>query len=602
MANVVEAVKAELKREKIKLWVQPYLQDEALDDLSHRYASRLGAEIAAVRAALLELKQQALAELARRKEGAAAQTSSSQTPDDDKLTLLGKVPGKPGIQQQDIKMEVSSGQSGLSVKALLRDCLGASKVKVIVEGKVLQDEPTLAAQGWNGDSQRGGPLRVILLPVFPEAVDQKSQEGLEREADVTQLRHAAERLTATGFGDFELSDQRTGRLVQIPPSARQPLVTAIALHARGRELLREEGGAARALEFLVEASFCFEAAREQGAAELLKSLSNLGELQLDICWSYALLGDSNYLPDAEARLEIAESMIRRQVDSNFLTLAEVRAEQGRTLPPDVLPAVRLWLLRGIAKACRGYAGAAEDLERAALFLQALQVDESVVDMLVNLGVRQGVTRVQAVAALRRAEGNGDNAATCLLAAAEHYRAAHKERQAQHKFGCTENGSFVDLRAVRQLVAMGMDEGSSVQALKQANNDVSAALERMRKRARLAVDELALATLVSMGYDTKAAEAALQAVGGADVDAACLKLSHQEDLQDSSSCQAAEDTKDCADNGASEEAAADDEARELVERELGRCLKRGDIEDEIAGAELVEEQLLVQRYLSILKAI
>lgn len=27
MANVVEAVKAELKREKIKLWVQPYLQD-----------------------------------------------------------------------------------------------------------------------------------------------------------------------------------------------------------------------------------------------------------------------------------------------------------------------------------------------------------------------------------------------------------------------------------------------------------------------------------------------------------------------------------------------------------------------------------------------
>lgn len=31
-----------------------------------------------------------------------------------------------------------------------------------------------------------------------------------------------------------------------------------------------------------------------------------------------------------------------------------------------------------------------------------------------------------------------------------------------------------------------------------------------------------------------------------------------------------------------EAAADDEARELVERELGRCLKRGDIEDEIAG--------------------
>jgi len=395
----------------------------------------------------------------------------------------------------------------------------------------------------------------------------------------------------------------------VPPGARQALVTAIALHARGKELLADEdGGALKALEFLVEASSCFDRCREGGAAELMEKLANYGQLQLDICWAYALLGDSNHLTDAEARLQVAERMIRRQVDRNFLTLAEVKAEAGATLPPEVLPSVRLWLLRGVAKACRGSVGEArEDLHRARLFIQALQVDEGAIETL-QLGL--GATRLQAVAALRRCEGSADRAADDLLAAASHRKAAQKERRAQRQFGQTVDGSFVDPDAVRQLLSMGVEAQAAVEALKTTNNDVMAALDSLqRKRARqdeAAVDELALATLLSMGFEQAAAQAALQSVGGQDVEAAAAKLAappeEEATPEDPEAAAKKEREAAAAARAAAEKEAADDAARELVERELGQCLKRGDIEDEFAGAALVEEQTLLQRYLSYLESL
>merc|ERR1719162_2363593 len=136
------------------------------------------------------------------------------------------------------------------------------------------------------------------------------------------------------MGDFELFDAKTGKAQPVPSAARQALVTAIALHARGRELLnmpRDSSGSclavvtegpsassdsvrAEALEFLVEADRCFERCRETGAAQLLDKMENFGQLQLDICWAYALLGDTDCLTDAITRLGVAERMLQRQVD------------------------------------------------------------------------------------------------------------------------------------------------------------------------------------------------------------------------------------------------------------------------------------------------
>merc|ERR1719352_1514073 len=139
----------------------------------------------------------------------------------------------------------------------------------------------------------------------------------------------------------------------------------------------------------------------------------------------------------------------------------------------------------------------------------------------------GATRIQAVAALRRAGGSADTAAEALLTGARERRVRHQERDAQRKFGKTADGSFVDPACVTQLTGMGISEKLAVAALKQTNNDVVAALDaaQTQQEALLAphkkkpkvdttpVDEMALAMLLSMGFDQAASEEALRASKG-----------------------------------------------------------------------------------------
>lgn len=407
------------------------------------------------------------------------------------------------------------------------------------------------------------------------------------------------------------------------------MIAAIALHARGREILGDagRGGAAGALEFLIEADHCFEKCRDAGATQLVDQLENFGQLQLDICWAYAMLGDTDHLPDAESRLESAERMIRRQVDRNFLTLAEVKAEQGHTLPPEVIPSMRLWLLQGVAKRCRGSPEARKDLDRAALFLSALQVDAAAVDSLMTLGA----TRAQAVAALRRNGGSPDRAGADLLAAAPQREAATREREEQRKLGQTADGSYLDLRKVSQLTSMGIQKELAIAALKQANNDLDAALdavqtqpasalladERKAKKQKPSsktatagatsaqVDDLALATLLSMGFDPEGSQEALLAHNN-NVEEAVASLTTQQAAPfpsadaESSSSDSEGDEPPKADDASAARSAALDAAREVIERELGSCLRGRDLDDNTAGASFEQEEALLQEHLSCLK--
>lgn len=724
---LLESLRAELRKERVQLWLPPYTLpagagapagESALAALAASYATRLQQELPTVETLLEELRQHAVAKL-------RAKT---------RVTVLGKVLG-PTAVQKELRAELDAADTGATARAALCRLLGVPRLRVIMGGRALQDEATLEQQGWRCDQDRGGePLRLLLLCSGgggPEAGPAASpaaaptpaagvaaaapcsaaeaatapcaaaaaapgsasteakrlcpkghelvfcerphpdftcdrcnaslpvgkplagcricnydlcetcfREALEPPCPVRRIREAAEQLTATGFGDFELSDASTGRLVPVPPAARQALVTAIAMHARGRELLsgacRAGAGAGagaavaaavEALEFLAEADACFERCRAAGTEALLAQLENFGQLQLDICWAYALLGDTDRLPDAEARLQVAERMIRRQVDSNFLTLAEVKAEQGHTLPPEVLPSVRLWLLRGIARRCRGdTVGARGDLERAALFLQALKVDQGAVSALLALGA----SRVQAVAALRRCGGDADRAAAELLAAAPRREAARRERKAQRKYGLVKDGSYVDPVLVQQLMGMGIEEEGAAEAVREANNDLAKALDVLQaKRAEAErgsagsaepVDELALASLLSLGFEEAAAEAALRAAGpGAGMEAALLQLTAAAEAASGSAAPAAPAAEAGAAATAGEPAASQaaeqerpakaartaqreqdealEEARRVVERELGGCLRRKDMEDDVAGAWLEEEEALLQQHLS-----
>eukprot|EP00449_Zooxanthella_nutricula_P043281 CAMPEP_0198607214 /NCGR_PEP_ID=MMETSP1462-20131121/155284_1 /TAXON_ID=1333877 /ORGANISM="Brandtodinium nutriculum, Strain RCC3387" /LENGTH=764 /DNA_ID=CAMNT_0044339021 /DNA_START=84 /DNA_END=2375 /DNA_ORIENTATION=+ len=637
-----DSIRQQVRSDKVQLWNPPYTppEDGALARLAATYISRLAAEgglhpIAEdeVLAALEELRKHAVAKL-------CAKTQ---------VTLLGRVIGAPG-GQKELRAEFDCSTRGAEVREWVRGRLQCGQLRVITGGKSLQDDNSLSEQGWQCDVARDGkPLKVMMFatgklppagaeastsatasagPVataetasvvtaaaaaeqgtvarIREAAEQLTAEGfgdfeltdastgrlvpmadgarqalvvaialhargrahlLEEGADaasnalefLVEADHSFERCraqgaqqllnllvnygqlqlaaVAEGFGDFELSDASTGRLVPIPDGARQTLVVAIALHARGRAYLLEEGAdaASNALEFLVEADHSFERCRAQGAELFLNQLANYGELQLDICWAYALLGDSDHLPDAEARLAKAESMISRQVDKNFLALAEVRADQGQTITPEAIPSVRLWLLRGIARRFRGDLGAATDLQRARVFLAALRVDDESVATLLS----QGASRVQAVAALRRAQGNIDSAAASVRASTSQREKAAQYREKQRKFGNTKDGQYVDPDRVLQLTAMGIREELAVAAFKRTNNDINEALNVLqtvsedellgegkphKEDAAVVVDDIVVTQLMSItGLEKGPVEKALRKVGGSDVEAALVLL-------------------------------------------------------------------------------
>mmetsp|Transcript_102556 Transcript_102556/g.290040 ORF Transcript_102556/g.290040 Transcript_102556/m.290040 type:complete len:632 (+) Transcript_102556:57-1952(+) len=626
MEATLDPIRQELRKEKVQLWSPPYHKaegsEEALASLAAQYARHLGLGESAVLESLRELQAHALAKLEAK----------------NQVKLEGRVLGAATASTHTATFQTSD--MGFKVRSALCERLGMPGLKVIAGGRALQDDRTLLDQGWASDSARGGkPLRVLLI-----AAVQAAAAGVRGGAEaggapaatpavakdpVVSIRDAAARLTRDGFGDFELTDAASGRLVPVPPQARQALIAAIVLHSKGREVL--QGGAdnaGRALAFLTEADGAFEQCRSAGGGQLLGQLDNFGYLQLDMCWAYALLGDSEHLPDAERRLSLAEAALLRKYDRNFLALAEVQAERGRTLTPDVVPLVRLWLLRGMARHYRGEQGGAKaDLERAALFAAALRVDDVAVTSLLLMGA----TRTQAVAALRRAEGNADRAAADWMDGEKQRSAAKKERDEQRHLGHTADGAYVDATRVGQLTSMGIDRKLAIEALRQANNDLEAALEAvqtqpaevlLRKRHKTEeapappVDEIALASMLSMGFDRTSAEEALRASSGdleeaiglastgvtAAPDAATdvpAAAPHTSAAPASAASSAAVGSDAASEADAKEEergrAAAYEEARELIEHELGGALRRTDLDEEVAGASLDEEELLLQQF-------
>lgn len=697
---LLDHVGEDLRKNKVKLWEPPYVPD--IDGSLAKLASTISGRASFAATAedvlekLQELQQHALTKLRGKTQ----------------IILVGRVVGAASCSNMphgngEMRVECSAEDRGATILTSVCERLGTSRLKIIAGGLPLQEESTLQEQEWKTNKDRGmKTIRVVFLASGkPTRQDAQVAEPVEmltasvsssevtidvegqvtkKRTTVAQVRDAAEVLTREGFGDFELYDGKTGKIQDVEDSARQALVTAIALHSRGRELLtgvcdrccgrierfldevvavQNNSALAEALEFLAEADRCFERCKKQGAASLVNQLENYGQLQLDICWAYALLGDSSCLTDAISRLTVAEHMLLRQVDRNFLTLAGVQADQGRVLPPEVIPSVRLWLLRGIAFKVNGDPRAQDDLERAGLFMQGLRVSEDAVSSLCNVGA----TRAQAIAALRRNGGDPNRAAEALMTAIDQKKRQRKDRDSQRQFGKTDGGVYIDPVHVEKLVSMGIQERDAVEGLKQYNNDFDAALDDLASkelglRGGTSVDELALAQLLSMGFERANIEVALRTTGN-NVEEALIVLTSEQfqtdasieenRLADSSTNLSeshagaetrvlktenrAEDAGDttcaihgcmraswngkqgeaccrtCTRSGGSKHGAdcnrkwrlahpefplaEKDEARAIVEEALGQCLRKTDLDDMFAGAELHVEEFFLRKYLS-----
>mmetsp|Transcript_44387 Transcript_44387/g.93213 ORF Transcript_44387/g.93213 Transcript_44387/m.93213 type:complete len:792 (-) Transcript_44387:232-2607(-) len=418
---------------------------------------------------------------------------------------------------------------------------------------------------------------------------------------IDSIRQAAHTIQSSAGGSrFEVTDQ-SGNLVPMSQSDTVGFLTALGLHRIGRSKMdnrnsivgmtdstsNEDGNSSRdvssALVFLLEADAEWN---NSAALESWKSkVDNYGLLQLDIAWCYLLLESLDGLDDAVRRLGIAEQVLRKQVHTNFVTLAVAQAEMNHAIPCICAVFVRLFLLQGVANKIQNCnATATERLGWARLLCHRLR-SSSPMDSVETLCNAYIVDPFTAIAALRRSNGDPDAAGNFIAADRTEQKQAAKKRRRQHKFGKCENGNdFVDLDLVPCLsnllgyndVAINLDDPNEsddhrdfgddaststmivIGLLRLSNNNINHALDifnsatgaqevleqiarldeasgrRKRKSNRgnerqqpieYEVKDVDLAMLASMGVEEARCRAALKATG--NVESAILWLSEDD---------------------------------------------------------------------------
>jgi UBA/TS-N domain len=249
------------------------------------------------------------------------------------------------------------------------------------------------------------------------------------------------------------------------------------------------------------------------------------------------------LPDVIERLATAERVLRKQVNSNFVTLALVQAELGKPVPAVASIFVRLFLLQGVAYRVQENVAnkGGERLDWAWALAKSLR-SVSPPNVVSSLSEAVNATPYQAISALRRMEGNVNRAAEIISQEKVTTNQATEDRDKQGRIGLCENGAdYVNLRLMEQLkdiLQLSTAEGDDISSglLRLANNNLEHALDiyqnflrdpvsemqrvealdrtqgRSRKRIRrhrgTSIDQFALASLLSMGWDKAAAEIAL----------------------------------------------------------------------------------------------
>ena len=584
-----DKIVAELRAKKVELWLPPYIHDDksktrgpnhaALNKLAESFMPSFpSCTKDEVIAALLSKQAHALEKLEKKKK--ASITVSCL----DVIIL-----GFPGDVPQDTVVESWAERVDFHPKALklhsvnpklkvskfvedLQALLKVSSVRLLHKGKAIptatNDACLVQALCKDGNTSKGGLKTTIYCQVEQE---KSASLVLTPEQTLIQsIRDAASKLS--GDANIDVTDQN-GKHVPMLPSDRRAFLTALGLARLGRARM-DSGNYSSALTFLLQADQEWNSV----STDWHDRVDNYGLLQMDIAWSYLHLERSDTLPDATRRLQVAETVLRKQVHTNFITLAVTMADMGQQVPPLAAIFVRLFLLQGVAyHYSNNPTKAKEKLDWAWLVCRSLRNAASPEDVASLCEAMAGVTKSQAISALRRCSGDPNHAVELLEQDKANAIEQHKKLQEQRELGfCQNTTNYVDIDAVAKLQSvLGISSPHSVAAISQemehlnrqvavglmrlANNDLDKAIDiyqdvernsdavfqrvseldrnlanhglktpkRSKKRARFVVDKMALAQLVSMGVEEPRAKQALRSSQN-DVDASLLWLATRDD--------------------------------------------------------------------------
>ncbi|EJK46522.1 hypothetical protein THAOC_34807 [Thalassiosira oceanica] len=681
-----EQILAHLRKEKIKLWLEPYcnasgssVHDE-IQALSESLAVKLtltddtgtsSGSREQIATHLVDLQSHALQRLREKNALGIRLVASKQHMDG--VPPNGVAPALSSWGQaiteeskgNSLHLQIRGMDAKLTPSKMTDDVcrvLDAKSVRLIWKGKTIAcDDATPIVKLTSGKQIEGcktktaktvellcivsgygysppSPQTDAVTPDQPSSapIDPASAPRTDRSI-IQSIKTAATKLQFSSSG-FEITDQR-GQLVSMSRTDSVSFLVALGMHRLARSRIQESQESQKREHIASALVFLLEADQEWENSSVLQNwksvVDNYGLLQLDIAWCYLLLESLDDLNDALRRLDAAEGCLKKQVHSNFVTLAVAQAEMGNPIPPLCAVFVRLFLLQGVASRLQGRSETSREKMEMSRVLCGRLRESSPSESVEALAGACWVDPATAISALRRGNGELDRAADIIAADNKEEREATLKRRRQHRVGKCANGDYCNVDLASSIAALiGFDDvnlegllhedddnedelSTSAQLviglLRLSNNDVNVALElfnntgaeevivranrlgggrakakkpRVDKKKNHEVRDMDLASLVSMGVESVQARRALEATG--NVDAAILWISADdgkpgEDKPGDNSCSSKEQHP----------------PREtLLEAELGEALgsdSKQQLEKEWLGLSLDQEWDLIEKY-------
>ncbi|XP_062518917.1 NEDD8 ultimate buster 1-like isoform X1 [Corticium candelabrum] len=509
--DVKTRVRSKLLADRVKLWLSPYTTQDGKkgqdpEDLAKKYSSELGQPVEVISRVLEELRIHSVNKLATRKLKTNQQISLC-------VTLTGGDTSE-NIKATHVEAQLEDLTSSLTERIAGVFHVPCERLKLISEAKMLNDRLSLAVQGVRDGSQ---VLAVLLSEEEAEAARRQEQQKMAEES-LMKTRQAAEILATRDQDDNRYSvviTDQSGKELSLPISERKSLVTAMALHEKGRALGKRKNYV-EALVVLIEADGQFKQCR----SDILQAVDNYAILCLDIVWCYWCLKNLEHLPDADARLRICQTSFEKSYGSNMERLMMLRGSIGMEL----VLYVRLYLLQAVTAYHQGRTDVAKSLLAKTESIAArLHVNEEKLAEVIAVGFSVAEARL----ALRAHDNNVAVAVSYLMEKREDKKRRmeiekkeQKQRLRQNRYGKTADGSKVKVEIVDLLTGMGYLEKTAAEALKQANNDINLALQVLQDNphlldlpdvqdAEFQVSDELLAEVTFMGFDPSTAMAALR---------------------------------------------------------------------------------------------
>ncbi|CAL1536332.1 unnamed protein product [Lymnaea stagnalis] len=457
---LLKQLRDHLNNEKIKLWMPPFTNEkrekgEIPEELISRYAEVLRSSRDEIAQGLEDLRLRAISKLVEREKFQNLGVATLR------VKLTGSLATERNLRKL-VPVECRLDITGADLRALVSTKyeLNPTQLKLISGGRVIEQNTSLNSQGIKNGSD--------IMAMFISTTDAKLAEKEAEIAEIEKTRWAAEILSSRADDDedfdIQVADQK-GNPLNLPSEEKKALTMAMTLHEKGRAALKSKK-VSLALPLFLEADAEFSKCR----AQILNSVDNYAILCLDIVWCYLVLQNLEQLPDAGKGMAVIYSVF-----------------QGGTGTEQAL-FMRLYLLQGIVAFHKGDITNSLNLFRRAEFvLNLLHVDENKLQEIMLMGFTEREARL----GLRAKNGNIPQAVAYIVEKKREEEEVNKKAKKEwrqrvrgKKLGKTAGGEPVNVEYFDTLVGMDFPSGAAAEALRQANNDISQAIEILNTKPEL----------------------------------------------------------------------------------------------------------------------